>query len=141
MIIEIVLSHLDFLLIENIRRVRLNAKLSQTALAHKIGVSEGFIGNVENHNQPNKLNIRLLSRIAIACNLKSYEDIFPKEATIHDLVKIRIQFFDTEALVKQHKINGEPLERFKIISVSPLTDRELESYKANKINYRTIIKS
>lgn len=140
MIIEIVLSHLDFLLIENIRQVRLNAKLSQTALAHKIGVSEGFIGNIENHNQPTKLNIRLLSRIAIACNVKSYAEIFPKETTQYDLVKIRIQFFDKEVLLKQPKINGEPKERFKIITLSPLTDSELESYKSNKIHYKTIIK-
>lgn len=140
MIIEIILSHLDFLLIENIRQVRLNAKLSQTALAHKIGVSEGFIGNIENHNQPTKLNIRLLSRIAIACNIKSYTEIFPKEPTMFDLVKIRLQFFDKETLSKQPKLNGEPQERFKIISVVPLSDGELDKYKANKINYRTIIK-
>lgn len=139
MVIEVIISHLDFLLIEKIRQIRLEAKLSQTALAHKIGVSEGFIGNIENHNQPKKLNIRLLARIATACGIKSYSNIFPIEVTQYDLVRIRIQFFDKQALEKQPKINGEPQERFKIISTNPLSEKELENYNTDKIKYRTII--
>lgn len=128
------------MLIEKIRQIRLKAKLSQTALAHKIGVSEGFIGNIENHNQPTKLNIRLLSRIANACGVKSYSEICPNEVTEYDLVRIRIEFFDKKTLESQPKINGEPQERFKIISVNPLSEKELDSYKANIKRYRTIIK-
>lgn len=139
MIIEIVISHLDFLLIEKIRILRLNANLSQTALAHKIGVSEGFIGNIENHNQPTKLNIRLISRIAIGCGLNSYSEICPEEVPKFDLVKIRLQFFKKEDLDNQPKINGEPKERFKIVSTIPLSEIELENHKKHKIKYRTLI--
>ncbi|WP_035694386.1 helix-turn-helix domain-containing protein [Flavobacterium soli] len=140
MIIEIIISHLDFLLIEKLRLVRLKAGLSQTALAHKIGVSEGFIGNIENHKQPTKLNIRLMSRIANACSVKSYSEIYPDGVTEYDLVRIVIDFFDKKTLENQSKINGEPVERFKIISINPLSEKEIEDYKKNIIKYRTIIK-
>jgi transcriptional regulator with XRE-family HTH domain len=63
-------------------------------LAHKLGVSEGYIGNIENPKQTAKYNIRMLSRIAIALELDSYLDLFPEKPFSNDLVKIKINLFD-----------------------------------------------
>ena len=38
MIIEIIISELDFYLIERVRELRLKSNLSQVMLAHKLGV-------------------------------------------------------------------------------------------------------
>ncbi len=72
MIIEIITSELDFYITEKIRELRIKAGLDQVALAQKLGVSEGYIGNIENPKHTAKANIRMLARIANALELKSY---------------------------------------------------------------------
>lgn len=138
MVVEIVLVHLDFLIIEQIRKLRLNAGLSQMDLAHKVGVSEGFIGNIENQKNPAKHNIRLLSKIFIACEANSYSEFNNIPITSHDIVRIRMKYFDKEKLDKQPKINKEPEERFEIISIVPLTEIEVKNFN-KKDDYLRII--
>ena len=77
MIIEIIISHLDFLLIERVRELRIQFKpyMDQVTLAQKIGVSEGYIGNIENPKIQSKYNIRMLHRVAEALNLESYHTL------------------------------------------------------------------
>lgn len=128
MIIEIIASELDFYLIERIRELRLKAKLSQVMLAHKLGVSEGYIGNVENLKQPAKYNIRMLSRIAVALQLESYMDLFPTKPFLNDLVKIKIKLFDKEEIKKTVNQYGEIGKRFEILSISPLSEKEIMEY-------------
>lgn len=131
MIIEIIISELDFHLIEKVRELRIKSNLSQVALAQKIGVSEGYIGNIENHKQNHKLNIRLLSRIAIALELKSYIDLFPSKICSNDLVKIKLDLIDKEKNKKD--INSpEKFERFNIISINPLSENEIIEYETTK---------
>ena len=124
MIIEIIISELDFYLIEKVRELRIKSKLSQVALAQKIGVSEGYIGNIENHKQPNKYNIRMLARIAIALELKSYLELFPEKIYSNDLVKIKIDLIDKADLKKENLV-GEKLTRFKSLSITPLTEKQI----------------
>jgi len=128
MIIEIIASELDFYLIERIRELRLKAKLSQVMLAHKLGVSEGYIGNIENLKQPAKYNIRMLSRIAIALQLESYMDLFPAKPFINDLVRIKINLFDKEEIKKPVNQYGEIVKRFEILSIIPLSEKEIMKY-------------
>jgi len=127
MIIEIIISELDFYLIEKVRELRIKSKLSQVALAQKIGVSEGYIGNIENHRQSNKYNIRMLARIAIALELKSYLDLFPEKIYSNDLVKIKIDLIDKADLKKENLV-GEKLKRFKSLSITPLTEKQIIEY-------------
>ncbi|GIQ57862.1 hypothetical protein Flavo103_09980 [Flavobacterium collinsii] len=131
MVIEIIISELDFHLIEKIRELRIKSKLSQVALAQKIGVSEGYIGNIENHKQTNKYNIRMLARIAVALELKSYVDLFPEKIYSNDLVKIKIDFIDKEKMKKDSK-SGEKIERFNSLSVTPLSEKEIFEYDKSK---------
>jgi transcriptional regulator with XRE-family HTH domain len=131
MIVEVIISELDFYLIEKVRELRIKANISQVKLAHKIGVSEGFIGNVENPKQNQKYNIRMLNRIANALELNSYADLFPEKIISNDVVKIKIELFETNS--------KNPDSRFKSIKISPCTESEIEDYnkkqnrsKANK---------
>lgn len=132
MFIEIIISELDFHLIEKVRELRIKSKFSQVALAQKIGVSEGYIGNIENHRQKNKLNIRMLSRIALALDLQSYTELFPEKICTNDLVKIKLELVDKEKLKDETK--GEVINRFKKISILPLSENEISIYDKNKRN-------
>lgn len=127
MIVEFIISELDFYLIEKVRELRIKANISQVKLAHKIGVSEGFIGNVENPKQNQKYNIRMLNRIANALELKSYCDLFPEKIISNDVVKIKIELLDTNTKNQE--------SRFKSIKISPCTESEIEDY--NKKQNRT----
>lgn len=133
MIIEIIISELDFYLIERVRELRLKSNLSQVMLAHKLGVSEGYIGNIENPKQTAKYNIRMLSRIAIALELDSYLDLFPKKPFSNDLVKIKINLFDKGEVKKDLHQQGEKVERFKEISITPLSEQEILEYDKSRV--------
>ena len=50
--------------IEQVRLKRTELKISQASLAHMMDISEGFIGNVENPNYPEKYNLHHLNEIA-----------------------------------------------------------------------------
>jgi transcriptional regulator with XRE-family HTH domain len=133
MIIEIIISELDFYLIERVRELRLKSNLSQVMLAHKLGVSEGYIGNIENPKQTAKYNIRMLSRIAIALELDSYLDLFPTKPFSNDLVKIKINLFDKGEVKKDLRQQGEKVERFKEISITPLSEQEILEYDKSRV--------
>jgi transcriptional regulator with XRE-family HTH domain len=120
MIVELIISELDFYLIEKVRELRIKQNVSQVQLAQKIGVSEGFIGNVENPKQNHKYNIRMLNRIANALKLNSYSDLFPEKVLSSDIVKIKIELFDTKSKNKD--------SRFKSVKITPCTDSEIEEY-------------
>lgn len=131
MIIEIIISELDFYLIEKVRKLRIKSKLSQVALAQKVGVSEGYIGSIENLKLSKKYNVRMLSRIAVALELKSYLDLFPKQVCSNDLVKIEIQLKD-KSDEKRNFGDNDKIDRFKIISIIPLSENEILEYDRKK---------
>jgi transcriptional regulator with XRE-family HTH domain len=60
--------------IEKVRKRRTEMGLSQAALAQLMDVSEGFIGNVENPNYPEKYNLRHLNELAkiLKCSPKDF---------------------------------------------------------------------
>lgn len=137
MIIEFIISELDFYLIERVRELRLKSNLSQVMLAHKLGVSEGYIGNIENPKQPAKYNIRMLSRVAIALELESYADLFPSKPFSNDLVKIKINLFDKGEIKKEVSQLGDVVERFKKLSVTPLSEKEILEYEKRRIKNKS----
>jgi transcriptional regulator with XRE-family HTH domain len=49
---------------DRIKSLRLENKLSQRALAHKLGVSQGFVRYLEEGDNHEQLNLRMVSRIA-----------------------------------------------------------------------------
>lgn len=140
MIVEIVISEIDFLVKENIRYSRIKAGLDQVELAQKIGVSEGYIGNIENPKNPAKANTRMIARIALALKLNSYLEILPKQIVRNDMVRLKLDLFDINTRNQVLDSNGNVPERLNILSKKILTDKEYKIYKNKKLPYCTIIK-
>ncbi|ASO06860.1 helix-turn-helix domain-containing protein [Arenibacter algicola] len=141
MIIEIIISHIDFYVIERLRelRVRSTPYIDQVELAQRIGVSEGYLGQIENPKSRAKYNMRMLSRAAKALGLKSYQDILPTEVLKDDMVKIRLKLLKSDT--KKHEVDetGNVKKRFDIISIKPLNDDELMKWNNKDLEYLTII--
>ncbi|AUP79848.1 helix-turn-helix domain-containing protein [Flavivirga eckloniae] len=141
MTIEIIISHIDFYVIEKLRDLRVKSEpyIDQVDLAQRIGVSEGYLGQIENPKHRSKYNIRMLSRAAKALGLKSYQDIFPSEILKDDLVRIRLKLL--KSATKKHEVdkNGNVKKRFDIISIVPLTESEIKKWKKGELKYMTVI--
>ena len=140
-VIEIVISQLDFYLIEKVRDMRINSipYISQVALSQKLDLSEGFVSKVENFKQRARYNIRLVNRIVDIFNLKTYGDLFPAEIIKNDIVRIRIKLF------KNTKSNSKKVDeeiskkKYEVISTIPLSEQEFLLWKSDKLEYLTII--
>lgn len=140
-VIEIVISQLDFHLIEKVRDMRINSipYISQVALSQKLDLSEGFVSKVENFKQRARYNIRLVNRIVDIFNLQTYGDLFPTEIIKNDIVRIRIKLF------KNTKSNSKKVDeeiskkKYEVISTIPLSEQEFLLWKSDKLEYLTII--
>ena len=72
-------AEIEKYVIDKVRERRIELKISQAALAQLMEVSEGFIGNVENPNYPEKYNLRHINELAkiLKCSPK---DFMPEKA-------------------------------------------------------------
>lgn len=127
---EIIISYLDYYIIEKVieLRVKSNPYLDQVTLAQKIGVSEGYLGKIENPKEHAKYNIRMLGRVAVALGLDSYCELLPKNLPKDDLVKISYE--EIKSYSNKHSLgkNGKIKRKYKPISVVPLTENEIEEW-------------
>ncbi|MCX2837471.1 helix-turn-helix transcriptional regulator [Salinimicrobium sp. MT39] len=139
--IQIIISYLDFFIIEKVRELRIRATpyMDQVTLAQHLGLSEGYIGNIENPKIRSKYNIRMLTRIAEALNLDSYKYFFPEDVLKYDLVKICLDL--KKVSTRKHEMDGEGniVKRFEVLSITPLSQEEKEAWKRNALNYLTVI--
>ncbi len=140
MIVEIVISEIDFLIKENIRYSRIKAGLDQVELAQKIGVSEGYIGNIENPKNSAKANTRMIARIANALKINSYLEIMPRQVVKNDIVRLKLDLFDINTRNQVLDEEGKVPERLKILSKVILSDKEIAVFKEKKQDYCTVIK-
>ena len=67
-------AKIEKFVIDRVRQRRIDLKISQASLAQLLEVSEGFIGNVENPNYPEKYNLRHLNELAkiLKCSPKDF---------------------------------------------------------------------
>ncbi|HTB52673.1 MAG TPA: helix-turn-helix transcriptional regulator [Ferruginibacter sp.] len=67
-------SAIELYIIERVKERRIELKLSQADLAFKLGVSYGFIGQVESKKFPAKYNMEHLDRLAFIfkCSPKEF---------------------------------------------------------------------
>ncbi len=72
------LTNIELYVINKVKELRISKKISQAELAHKIGVSVGFIGKIESLKYNSKYNLNLINRIAKAFNI-SPKDLLPKK--------------------------------------------------------------
>ncbi|GAA3655055.1 hypothetical protein [Flavivirga jejuensis] len=139
---EIIISYLDYYIIERVIELRAKSKpyIGQVTLAHKIGVSEGYMGKIDNPKEHAKYNIRMLGRVAIVLGLKSYKDLFPDKVYEHDLV--RVIYEESKSYSNKHKPDktGKIQRKYKSISVTPLSEKEIEQWKKEGKPYLKKIK-
>lgn len=64
-------------IIDKVREKRLKEKMSQSTLAYCLGVSRGFVGDVENPNQRAKYNLNHINKLAKIFNCP-FSDFFPE---------------------------------------------------------------
>jgi transcriptional regulator with XRE-family HTH domain len=74
---EAVKSEIELFVISKAKALREQANLSQSELAFKLDVSNGFIGQVESPNSPSKYNLDHIDKLAIIFNC-SPKDFLPE---------------------------------------------------------------
>jgi len=108
------LSHLDYLIIINVKRLRIERKLSQVSLTQKMGLSEGFVGKVEIFTERAKYSIRHIHLLANALNCK-IQDIMPLEQPKYDIIKLTLK--------RTNKINKDgsisPKKVTEVLKIEP----------------------
>ena len=67
-------SDIETFVINKVKEKREQEKLSQSELAVKLDVSNGFIGQAESSNSPTKYNLNHLNKLAVIfnCSLKDF---------------------------------------------------------------------
>ncbi len=72
------LSNIELFVINKVKELRISKGISQAELAHKIGVSAGFIGKIESTKYNSKYNLNLINQIAKVFDI-SPKDLLPKK--------------------------------------------------------------
>jgi transcriptional regulator with XRE-family HTH domain len=67
-------TDIELFVINKVKERREHAKLSQSELAVKLDVSNGFIGQAESSKSPTKYNLNHLNKLAVIfnCSLKDF---------------------------------------------------------------------
>jgi len=132
---ELIIPEFDFWIKENIRIARIKSGIDQVELSHRLGVSEGYIGNIENLKNRARPNTRMISRIALALNLETYSDLLPKQVLKNDIVRIKLELLKINTRKQVVNKKGEVPERFNLISIDPLTPDEISRWLVLKKPY------
>ena len=74
-------SDIDLYIIDKIKKLRLENKMSQAVLAVKLGVSDAFIGQIENPKNTSKYSMVQLNKLAQIFNC-SPKDFLPDKPFI-----------------------------------------------------------
>ena len=136
MIIEIIISEVDFYIIRNIRERRILAGMTQEELSIAVGASESYIGNVENPKEPQKTNHRMLAKIARVLNVELYDEIYPENVPNYDLVKIKLKLLKKRNHQDEINDNGGVISNIEILSIKALTEKEKLKFEKAKGRYK-----
>ena len=71
-------SDIDLYIIEKVKKLRTEHKLSQAVLAVKLGVSDAFVGQIENPKHTSKYSMVQLNKLAQIFNC-SPKDFLPEK--------------------------------------------------------------
>ena len=140
--IEIIMLELDFHLIGTIREMRIKHRpsMSQLVLSQKLELSESYVSKVENYKVSTRYNLRTINKAVNLFNVGSYAEIFPKDIVKNDLVRIRLKKLPIKKGKVDVNADGSVDKTYEVVSITPLTEKELELWKAKKLKYLTVIK-
>lgn len=86
---KVVMSHLDYAIIERVKEIRKAQNFSQDHLSVSMGLSEKFVGNVENPSRKEHYNIRHLNLIARALKVPLHK-LLPEMPQELDMIELRV---------------------------------------------------
>lgn len=113
-IIDVVVAEIDLYIINTVRALRVQKELSQMDLSQMIGMSDGFVGKVENPKLRDKYNLRHLNLIARAFNC-SPKDLVPDKPFPTDQVRLKLK------PVKQ-RFTSKEKPNYEILRKTPLKE-------------------
>ncbi|TDD77213.1 MULTISPECIES: helix-turn-helix domain-containing protein [Flavobacterium] len=90
-ITEYTISQFDFDLINHIKTLRLEKKISQEQLSISMGLARSFVGNVENINESHKYSTRHLTLLARAFGYKNISDLMKFPTPQYDRIKVTVK--------------------------------------------------
>ncbi|MCX2476925.1 XRE family transcriptional regulator [Pedobacter sp. MC2016-05] len=111
-----VISEIDYLLIKEVKALRIKKGISKAQLSSKLKLASSFIGKVEDLSQRDKYSIRHLPLLVKALDLKSIGQLFPK-IPVNNIIEITY-----EKVAKLNK-DGSESKQFeeKIIQIIPIS--------------------
>lgn len=74
-------SKFEWAVVERVKSLREKKQLSQADVALMLGLSSGFIGQIESVNSPSKYNLDHLNRLALELEC-SPKDFIPEKAVV-----------------------------------------------------------
>lgn len=112
--IEVVISQLDWHIINRVKEIRKQKGMSQSELSVAMGYSDKYIGSVENPNLKAKFNIGQLNRLAKALKCSLWE-LVPETPFDNDLVRIKLK------RVPRLSKKGKPTRKtdFEMVDMKP----------------------
>jgi transcriptional regulator with XRE-family HTH domain len=125
---EKIVTAIDWFVIEKVRQLR-TSKFSQKQLSQEIGLSEGFIGRIENPNHKAVYNLRHLNLIANILQV-NISELLPKQRIKEDLVKVTYRL-----MPPTRKSIGEI--NYEVLKVTPLTREQVSEYNKKTLNRPT----
>lgn len=108
-------------------------------LALALNLPDSIISRAENMKKRDKYNVRTLNKIANFFQLESYCELFPEKVIYGDLVRMRLQKVIHKKGKQLINDDGSIDKPYKIISITPLTEKETLLWQADKLPYLTIV--
>ena len=111
--IEYETTHFDFELINHVKRLRENRKLSQEDLSIKMGLAKSFVSNVESYTQKHKYSTRHLTLLAKAFGFKNISDLLNFPTPQYDRIRVTVEQTYNEGGTKVIKSEVVKIEEIK----------------------------
>jgi transcriptional regulator with XRE-family HTH domain len=122
-ILRVVISQIDYLLICQIRELRLAKGLSQIELSRKLDLADGFVSKVEAFSERAKYSIRHLKLLADALEC-SIAHLFPDENPKFDYITLELRRINK--VNKDGTISKKPIQIVERITPVEKTQYPLE---------------
>lgn len=111
--IEYETTHFDFELINHVKILRENLKLSQENLSIKMGLAKSFVGNVENIKEKHKYSTRHLTLLAKAFGFKNISDLLNFPTPQYDRIRVTVEQTYNDSGTKVIKSEVVKIEEIK----------------------------
>ena len=110
------ITELEYQIIEKVKSLRQEKRISKMELSTLIGVADSFVGKVESYAHPDKYNFKHLFKIAIALKLTSVKELIPDEIPKYDEIEI---IYEMVPKLKKDGTKSKQLES-QVLNIRPI---------------------